>query len=48
MNISKQGIISASEFSEIPVNPYDTTIYTEPDGSNWIRIFHHNNPADIS
>ena len=45
MSISKQGIITTSEFSEIPVNPYDTTIYTEPDGSTWIRIVHHNNPA---
>ena len=25
---------------------YDKTIYTEPDGSTWIHIFHHNNPAN--
>lgn len=24
---------------------YDKTLYTEPDGSTWVRIFHHNNPA---
>ena len=24
---------------------YDQTLYTEPDGSTWIHIFHHNNPA---
>ena len=24
---------------------YDNTIYTEPDGSEWVHIFHHNNPA---
>ena len=24
---------------------YDQTIYTEPDGSQWVRIFHHNNPG---
>ena len=26
-------------------NLYDKTIYEEPDGSKWIRICHHNNPA---
>ena len=45
VNISQQGIASASNFAEIPINPYDTTTYTEPDGSTWIRIIHHNNPA---
>ena len=25
---------------------YDKTIYTEPDGTQWIRIAHHNNPAN--
>ena len=24
---------------------YDSNIYYEPDGSAWIRVFHHNNPA---
>lgn len=24
---------------------YDNHIYFEPDGSTWVRIFHHNNPA---
>lgn len=24
---------------------YDHTFYTEPDGTVWIRIFHHNNPG---
>jgi hypothetical protein len=45
MSISKQGIITTSDFSEIPTNLYDKTIYTEPDGSTWIRIIHHNNPT---
>lgn len=27
-------------------NTYDTNIYIEPDGSEWIRLFHHNNPAN--
>lgn len=25
---------------------YDSNIYYEPDGSAWIRVFHHNNPAN--
>ena len=25
-------------------NPNDHTTYIEPDGSRWLRIFHHNNP----
>ena len=25
-------------------NPNDYTTYVEPDGSRWLRIFHHNNP----
>lgn len=29
---------------EWPVS-YDTTVYTESDGSKWIRLVHHNNPA---
>ena len=24
---------------------YDNTVYVEPDGSKWVRIVHHNNPA---
>lgn len=24
---------------------YDKNIYTEPDGSQWVHVFHHNNPA---
>lgn len=45
VSITKEGLINAGGFSEIPYNPYDPTIYTEPDGSAWIRIVHHNNPA---
>jgi hypothetical protein len=26
--------------------PYDSETYVEPDGSKWIRIFHHNRPVD--
>ena len=25
-------------------NKFDSNIYIEPDGSSWVRIFHHNNP----
>ena len=25
---------------------YDTSVYTEPDGTKWVRIVHHNNPAN--
>lgn len=28
-------------------NTYDSHIYVEPDGSEWIRLFHHNNPASV-
>ena len=26
-------------------NKFDSNIYIEPDGSRWVRIFHHNNPS---
>lgn len=45
VNISKTGIVSASLVSERIANPFDTNTYVEPDGSAWIRVFHHNNPA---
>ena len=25
-------------------NKYDSNIYVEPDGSSWVRVFHHNDP----
>lgn len=46
MSITKQGIIDTSCISETFVNPLDTSFYIEPDGSTWIRVFHHNNPAN--
>lgn len=45
-NITKQGIISTSNFSETFANPYDSNFYVEPDNSVWIKIVHHNNPAN--
>ncbi len=45
--IKKNGIIQCNEIIEetIPMCQYDSQIYTEPDGSKWIRIYHHNNPG---
>lgn len=44
INIKKSGIVSCNRFCEIPVY-FDSNIYIEPDGSKWVRIFHHNNPT---
>lgn len=44
-NINKQGIWTASQFSEYIISPHDNNIIIEPDGSLWTHIFHHNNPA---
>lgn len=46
MSITKQGIITSTEFTEFISNTYDTNVYIEPDGSAWIRIIHHNNPTN--
>ena len=43
-SICSNGDIKSSSFSEIPVY-FDKTVYEESDGSLWIRMFHHNNPA---
>ena len=45
LSIKKTGIIETSLFTEFIANTFDTTTYTEPDGSAWIRIVHHNNPG---
>ena len=45
-NINKKGSFIATAFSESFINPYDTNFYVEPDGSTWIRLVHHNNPAN--
>lgn len=36
--IGKNGIIKENDFIEL--------IHTEPDGSKWLHVFHHNNPAE--
>lgn len=46
MSISKSGIWTDKCFSKSIVNRYDPLTYVEPDGSAWIRIFHHNDPAN--
>ena len=45
-SILKSGTVSASALSESLVNPFDKNFYVEPDGSVWVRIVHHNNPAN--
>ena len=46
MSISKTGIWADKCFSSSIVNQYDPITYVEPDGSIWIRIFHHNDPMN--
>ena len=43
-----QGLIlhyQLNDFFPLNLVKYDKNIYTESDGSKWVRIFHHNNPA---
>lgn len=35
--IGKNGVITENNFLEL--------VHTEPDGSKWLHVFHHNNPA---
>ena len=45
-NVNKQGVFEATNFTEYTLNcKYDGTVHVEPDGSQWLHIFHHNNPA---
>lgn len=43
--ILKTGIAKAQLVSELLTNQYDNNFYIEPDGSVWVRIVRHNNPA---
>ena len=45
LSIKKSGIIETELFTEFIANAFDTTTYVEPDGTMWIRIFHHNAPG---
>ena len=47
LSINKNGIINTSLYTEFIANTFDPTTYVEPDGSVWIKIMHHNNPASI-
>lgn len=41
----EKGSIATPYVLPVLYNEYDPKIYIEPDGSQWIRIVHHNNPA---
>lgn len=43
--ITHTGLIKEVQVNEYNILPqYDFTVYTEPDGSKWVRLFHHNSP----
>lgn len=47
--IKTTGVLTTNNFREecgIMITQYDSTIYTEPDGSQWVHIFHHENPTN--
>lgn len=44
-SLEKTAILNGTGFDEIAMCQYDSKIYQEPDGSKWIRIFHHNDPT---
>lgn len=46
--VYKTGVFETFHLFEngIELLHYDKTIYTEPDGSKWIHVTHHNNPAN--
>lgn len=46
MSFNKTGVITDKCFSSYIISKYDNNFYMEPDGSTWIRIFHHGNPAN--
>lgn len=47
--IKTTGVLTTNNFREEggpAIVQYDHTIYTEPDGSRWVHIFHHENPTN--
>ena len=47
-SIINSGVVSCGEISEFGIAgyvKYDTNTYIEPDGSCWVRLFHHNDPS---
>lgn len=47
VNINKNGVIKGELLSEFAANTFDKQYYVEPDGSAWVRVIHHNNPASV-
>lgn len=50
ISVSKNGIIHTENISELnglDYLKYDPNVYIEPDGSAWVHIAHHNNPAAV-
>lgn len=48
INVEKSTIVHGSNFDENIIGKYlkyDPEVYIEPDGSAWVRVFHHNNPS---
>ena len=46
--ITKTGLLNTSQVCEnarMQYLKYDNELYFEPDGSVWVHVFHHNNPA---
>ena len=46
--ITKTGQLKCSAFTEfagMSYLKYDPNLYIEPDGSCWVRVYHHNNPG---
>lgn len=46
--ITTQRILHSSNFYEsgyLELLHYDKNVYTEPDGTTWVHIFHHNDPT---
>ena len=48
IDIEKNGSVVGKAYTETITSYYDRNGYVEPDGSVWIRLFHHNNPANTS
>lgn len=48
ISVNDTGVVTSKGISEInalAALKYDTNVYIEPDGSAWVRVFHHNNPG---
>ena len=45
VEFNSTGVVDTNNITEFICNIFDENVYVEPDGSTWIRIFHHNNPA---